>query len=384
MKTPEHLAERLRRQWQNADHREARLLESGEWPLHLPIGKPSPQLVANSIETVRAHIDAWQAVTIGTVKWSPQTYRATAGALELPSAWHLQKPSDWVDACDRSEITAEYSAMSQLCRGTPPSDHALWVRQRYLWQNKPIEEILRAAKLADALSPGCAQGRPLRALSIEGIDSKFFERHRRLIIELLDRRHNGCVSEQGLESFLDATNDHDHWLLLSDLDGSLLPFSQQRVRASELASSRQIPGAKVIIVENEQVQHLLPKLPQTIAILGSGNNLSWLTSPALDGKPLAYWGDLDTWGLRLLAQARRQRPNLQALLMNHDIFQAQANDKAVNEPEHAQLPEHGLSTIETQLFILLAKLPKGRLEQEFLPQSTVHQALFHWSESTSI
>jgi len=47
------------------------------------------------------------------------------------------------------------------------------------------EEVIRAAKVALPLSHGCAEGRPLRALSILGTDSKFFGRHRALLVAAL-------------------------------------------------------------------------------------------------------------------------------------------------------------------------------------------------------
>ena len=68
-------------------------------------------------------------------------------------------------------------------------------------------------------------------LSIEGIDTKFFERNAQLVTALLDVRFDGEVSKIGLASFLGAFTESDHWLLLLDLDGSLLPFKQMRVRA---------------------------------------------------------------------------------------------------------------------------------------------------------
>jgi hypothetical protein len=83
-----------------------------------------------------------------------------------------------------------------------------------------------------------------------------------------------------------------------------------------------LPGSRVLVVENESSLYQLPQVSGTIAILGAGLNLGWLEAPGFDGKQLAYWGDLDTWGLQMLAAARRYRPQLRALLMTRDIFDA--------------------------------------------------------------
>ena len=54
----------------------------------------------------------------------------------------------------------------------------------------------------------------------------------------LTARFDGEVSKIGLESFLGAIAEGEHWLLLLDLDGSLLPFRQMRVRSSDLRAGR--------------------------------------------------------------------------------------------------------------------------------------------------
>ena len=120
------------------------------------------------------------------------------------------------------------------------------------------------------MTAGCALGRPLRALSALGVDSKFFERNRGLLIQLLDVRFEGEVSDRGLgEEFLGALSEGDHWLLVAPLGPGLLPFSQQRIRASELQSVA-LPGSHVLIVENERCLHQLPALADTVACWGRG------------------------------------------------------------------------------------------------------------------
>ena len=94
----------------------------------------------------------------------------------------------------------------------------------------------------------------MRTLSLEGVDTKFFERNARLVTTLLDARYDGEVSQIGLETFLGAVTEGDHWLLVMDLDGTLLPFQKQRVRSSELRDIA-LPGERLLIVENECCQH---------------------------------------------------------------------------------------------------------------------------------
>jgi hypothetical protein len=119
------------------------------------------------------------------------------------------------------------------------------------------------------------------------------DRHRTLMTQLLDVLFDGEVDNLGLEGFLGALDDTDHWLLIAPLERGLLPFRQLRIRAKELMAAT-LPGSRVLVVENESSLYQLPQVSDTVAILGAGLNLGWLEAPRFDGKQLAYWGDLDT------------------------------------------------------------------------------------------
>lgn len=75
MKTPEVLARQLARQWENADTREARLLDPGAWPVRLPVGKPPPSVVERDPARVREHLKQWREVRVGIVHWKPIPYQ---------------------------------------------------------------------------------------------------------------------------------------------------------------------------------------------------------------------------------------------------------------------------------------------------------------------
>ncbi len=383
MKLPTELAARWARQWENPDLREARLLdEPGAWPASLPVGRPTAAEVGERWQTTAAGLRAWREVRHGTVRWESATYRATGAPIEVPVAWELGDAADWVAASGDRRVRSEYESLRALLGETDPLFHRVLVRERSLWKSKPLDEVLRAAQLVLLLEPGCAAGQPLRSLSRRGIDSKFFERHRGLVQRLLDLRHDGEPSRQGLETFLDAARGDEHWLLLADLGGDFagdpaLPFPRLRLRSADLAA--RLEARALLVVENERCLHLIPnELPGVIAVLGTGDNLSWLASPRLRETRIAYWGDLDTWGLTLLARARRHAPHLVPLLMTREIFDAHA-DAAVTEATPAsEEPPAGLTEKETAFYRHLRSLACGRLEQEFLASQIVHEAVRRW------
>jgi hypothetical protein len=378
MKSPAELALRWARQWEVADTREQRLLDARSWPVSLPIGKPSAAEFTQRTTDVREHLKRWRGVDVGRVLWEPVTYRGGSEPVDVPVQWVLNSPSEWSAACNEPAVRKEFERLGRLVAASDPVFHRTLVRQRHLLQDRPEAEISQAIELARALTPGCAAGRPLRALGACGVDSKFFERHRTLIVQLLDARFDGQVGDLGLEAFLEALDEGEHWLLVVPLAPGLLPFAQQRVRAREIAT-RPLPGSHFVIVENERCLHQLPSLPDTVAVLGAGLNLEWLRAAWLQDRRIAYWGDLDTWGLLMLSRARERQPHLESLLMNRGLFETHAPTSAVVESSPAgEQPPNGLTGSERELYVYLRQLPKGRLEQETVPREQVIAEFMEW------
>ena len=389
MKSPQELAARLAQHWNSADWRERQLLgAAAAWPLTLAIGQPDTAVFLNDAAALRCHLQQWRAVEqhgLGSVQWQERRYRGSSDAIAVPTHWQLAKPSQCIAAIrhfkvpGHAQVKSDYARLSTLIAGVErPGFQRLLVRRLVQWRETPTEAVIAAAHTALQLEPGCAQGKPLRALAVQGNDTKFFERHASLLTALLDERFDGEASRQGLVSFLGALPEDDHWLLIAPLSPDLLPFAQMRVRASELLTTP-LPDSRILLVENERCLHQLPQpVAHTIAVLGAGLTLGWLAAPWLQERSVAYWGDLDTWGLRMLATARHHLPHLHALLMDRATFSAHQH-LAVAEPVHAPEPISGAQTPEeAALQAHLRAQARGRLEQEFLPTDTVHRAVRTW------
>lgn len=393
MKSPAHLAQQLARQWQRADWRERHLLHAGDgdaWPLRLPIGVPDAARFSDDSAALRQHLRQWRDVAArgpGVVQWTQRSYRAGSAPVDVPTHWLLARPADCVAALARhggragAQAAASHQALAAVLAQMDARFHRLLLRRLALWQGVPANAVATAARMALALEPGCAQGLPLRALAVAGNDSKFFERHASLLIALLDERFDGEASRQGLTNFLGAQPEGEHWLLLAPLSPGLLPFARQRVPTSDLHTTA-LPARHILLVENERCLHLLPQpLAGTIAVLGAGLNLGWLAAPWLQGCRVAYWGDIDTWGLQMLATARGLLPQLTALLMDRATFDAHAA-QAVAEPVPCDPPPSArLHAPEQALDAHLRTLAKGRLEQEFIAPAAVARAVRDWHDT---
>jgi len=382
VRSPEQVGRLLAGQWYRTPTRLARLLSPESWPLVIPLARPPAALAAGGgWAEVRAHLDAWRRVRVGTVEWGAVAYRGVGEPIEVPVRWVLESPSEWVAASGSDEVAAEHAALSRLVAGAHPRYRRFLVERRGLVVRHPEAEVATALAVAEQLSEGCAAGVPLRALPVAGIDTKFFERNRQLMTAALDVRFDGVVSEVGLEGFLGAAGPDGHWLLVADLDGSLLPYRRIRLTDGDVAAEG-LPGQRLLVVENERCLHALPALAGTVAVLGAGLNLGWLGAATLAGHAVGYWGDVDTWGLVMLARARSVRPDLVPLLMDAGTFDGH-DERAVAEPRPAEAPVAGLTASEAALFARLSSAVRGRLEQELLEPELVRDTVTRWAGNPS-
>lgn len=463
MKTVQQISQQLTKQWQNPKYRIQRLL-GNDLPFVLNIGKPRSKDIKDNTHSVRQHLQQWQDFDkkhIGSIDWQSHHYRALGSSLNYPASLTLHTASDWQvmltdPVCQQQlDVIIELwqQAFVQAFRQNFPelslAQLSVFVRQIQHIHEYPIATLIQLLLLANILSPNCAQGLPLRALTLEQIidsmfssstpaidlvqdnlaveqksnataklakwmatwtdkldihlalDSKFMERHRHLLTLLLDTRFLGQVNRLGLDKFLGADKYHTHWLLL--LDGNQLsldhpsphpqwmPFAHMRVRDTDLATmtAQALPHQWVLIVENEQCLHLLVRLQQyladTLVILGAGRNLAWLAGKCWQHKQLGYWGDIDSWGLAMLSQARSQQPHLTALMMDDATWQQHQSSSVSEGTAYPSLPSN-LQTQEQELFLRLVNTPDGntnRLEQEYLHPQWVEHHIRQWKNSAT-
>jgi hypothetical protein len=247
MKSPQDLVAHLARQWRRNDWREQHLQRTaGAWPITLPIGAPDAGIFRDAGPALREHLRQWRSLAElgpGTVQWEPRSYRGSAAPLDIPTRWTLSRPSEYLKAITHfggpahAQIAADYQALATVLGAVDARFHRLLLRRLALWRHLPTDQVITATRVALQLEPGCAAGKPLRALAVAGNDSKFFERHDSLIKALLDERFDGEASRQGLTGFLGASPEGEHWVLVAPLADGMLPFARQRVTTAELQTT---------------------------------------------------------------------------------------------------------------------------------------------------
>lgn len=226
----------------------------------------------------------------------------------------------------------------------------------------------------------------LRHIDVPGIDTKFVERHQRLLtrllVEVLPRERVGASQKTFTARF--GFRDKPHYTrlrLLAPVAGIPPALTELRLRTDELAALG-LDTRTVFIIENEISYLAFPDVPQAVAIFGQGFGLTALERLTwLHDRELVYWGDIDTHGFAILNRLRARFDNVRSILMDHDTLLAHPN-QLVTEPDPIDEALPHLTESERSLYQDLVEDRFGRsvrLEQERVRFSLVRTALQPWT-----
>ncbi len=230
-------------------------------------------------------------------------------------------------------------------------------------------------------------GRYLRQLEIPGIDTKFIERHKPLLWELLkiiipqSANTAGMAKDQIVEKFSGSGFEQRYGLKYDEpavrfrlLDPALndgLGLKDMTVPVSDFKKAK-IACSRVFVTENKINGLSFPICPKSIVVFGLGYGLGMLSDVDwLKEREIIYWGDIDTHGFAILSQIRSFLPQARSFLMDSDTF-LRFRQLCVEEPEESRFTGKlsNLTQDESKFFDNLREGRLGfrpRLEQERIP-----------------
>lgn len=210
----------------------------------------------------------------------------------------------------------------------------------------------------------------MRQMDIRGVDTKFVEKRKGILTELLDR----ILPESGINQtatsfemrfglrekptrvrmrFLDCR------LFMHGLADIKVPVEQMAVYRPDVS--------KVFITENEINGLSFPDVKDSIVIFGLGYGVDAIKAVKwLEEKEIYYWGDIDTHGFVMLDRVRSFLPQTKSVLMSEDILLSYKDLWSIEDkPFLGELSR--LTKAENQLLSSLQDNSWGervRLEQE--------------------
>lgn len=333
--------------------------------LDLPVRGPSPGQVGDDLDAVRRWVSELVAgsadgrrfelvhVPIGGRHVGRNRVPGRARVTTYEQAWHLLGVTAQV---------AAYRRVLDLSAGLP--EVRAWAATqplRALEVTAEWEQVVAAYRWLDSVR---GSGRWLREITAPGVDTKFVERHRGVLSQLLnvDRSPAGFLVSLGLRAKPESMR------LRFDASALGLPdvLSEGAFRVEELAG---LPAAvrTGVIVENEITYLTMPVPHGGVVIWGKGFEVSRAGAlPWLGDADVRYWGDLDTHGFAILNQLRARLPQTESFLMDRTTL-VEHRDRWVREPSPTAARLDRLTPDEGALYSDLVADRLGnavRLEQE--------------------
>ena len=380
----------LQKEWTSSRNLRDRLLGQRPFPLQVSLRVPTGAQALKQVDRFHAFIKQWQqSPQQHQITWIQKQYREL-GSHNVPATLSFDSMQQLIDFLGPKAMGRRQRWEQRMAPILELDADLYPVLVRHLTRLEQMSEddTVLIARLVAQLHQHIGRDSYLRALPLQQVDTKFLENNFALIADLLDAHLDGEITQaNGLMNWLGCLEIPKAWLLVRPL----CPQSRQRLcglpilqLAAQTLRETALPARHILIVENKQSGYGLPQLADTIAVFGGGANVSWLDADWLHDKHIAYWGDIDTWGFKLLSDARQHLPSLRALMMDKQTF-GQFQQRAVSEPSPVDKLPPNLFADEIELF---DELQQGsyrglRLEQERLSFDYITDQLTSWQKQNS-
>ncbi len=359
--------------------------ESDGWSQTIPLGTPTQNDAADDPVAVRTWIEAWNAWELrqepGEVLWETRQW-PRLGSQRLPTSLRLGSTVEVARLADQAtrwnQAVVRYARLINICAGLagrPATQRLFDALADY--SDIDFERLLSLLRWVDAHP---SSGLQMRQLPVAGLDTKWVEQRRGLIIDLsLARIRQPHVEPAGrdLHTLLGLAKPPTRLrlrVLGEDLRRQIGGLDDIEAPIADLAGMPIAPKL-VLIVENLESGLALPPMPGTVALMKLGHAVNLVRQlPWLRDSRVVVWGDIDTHGFAILDRARGALPQAESMLMDA----ATLLDHRILWVEEVQPysgpPLDRLTAQEKFVFDGLTEgtwSPRVRLEQERVPWSQV-------------
>jgi len=335
-------------------HRRKLLLDA--FPGHgFPLHPPTARAAAADEKGARRFVRDWEGVP--GVVWENRDWTAAgAGRHPVPVRFEV----DSLDALvQEAELGAEWAAWVQRrdLLVDAGCDREAVVTAIALWADQGMPTLETALRVVTWFRERPGVTVLPRAVAVEGVDTKWLERHRPLVETLLAATRGVSGREDlGLLAPPDRVRMRFH---PGEGPGGL---SDVEVPVEELAAVS--PARGILMVENLSSFLALPTWPGVVHVWGVGYRAASLAAePWFRAAPLLYWGDLDADGFSILSNVRGIHGDVTSVLMDVDTVRRWSR-LGVPDREFQVRSYPGLTEAEGAAVEALIMVGHLRIEQE--------------------
>ena len=318
---PDAVRETLWKRYQN-QHRDW-LTGHGKWPMALSLGVPSEEEATKHFDVVSAWVKAWSTWSgPGEITWHERQWRRL-GTQRLPERLNLRDPAEVATLLgDGPRWERAQERFRQLVARWPRLEARL-PRHFSALADYSAADFDRLVVMLAWLEGHPNSDLYPRQLPIAGIDSKWIEARKSLIVDLLLHLRSSRSEATdfyvacGLRPLptimrLRILDMGLRWPLggLTDIAAPVEDLAKLDLKISNL-----------YIVENLQSGMAFGDLPRSVVIMGLGYSVDLLANlPWVVRAKSFYWGDIDTHGFAILNRARSYITTLESLLMDEETL----------------------------------------------------------------
>jgi hypothetical protein len=349
------------------------LAGDGAWPMAISLGVPSEKDAQQHGDGIHDWVSRWQSWHgAGTLEWHARQWRAL-GSQRLPKRMILADPSEVADWLGEHARWAQALARYQRLTARWPALAQYLPRHFAVMADYGDAEFERLEALLGWLESNPQSNLYPRQLPVPGIDSKWLERRKGLLVGLMAAMQ-GEVPD-GLDLYrCCGLRPLPYLVRLRLLDPNLRAcaggLGDVSAPVAELAKLR-LPVRRVFIVENTQTGLAFEDMPGAAVLMGLGYGVDVLGKlPWISGTRCVYWGDIDTHGFAILSRARVYVPQMESALMDECTLIGNKGLWSTEQEQHGACELPRLTDEEQAVFIGLKEQRWGlnvRLEQERIP-----------------
>ena len=322
------IRDELRRKWDSGAILRVLLDSDDLFPLTLSLKKPKSVDMSNSFPEVREWIEELRAnctkkLGYGFELIDKEISHRQLGRNVIPT--HAQVPTidDALKLIKKTREADEFRANSKLILSQYPQ-LAEWVQKYPLKVLRHKDDWAGILAVLNWFNEYPNSGLYMRQMDIRGIDTKFVEKRKGILAELLDRIFPAPDSDGANASFEVRYGlcEKPKRIRMRFLESKLFLHGLSDITAPVNQIAAYKPDVlKVFITENEINGLSFPDVKNSVVIFGLGYGVDVLKSVEwLIDKEVYYWGDIDTHGFAILDKVRSFVPKAKSILMTEDVL----------------------------------------------------------------
>ena len=400
MKTPADVralaTKRFQRERLNALREALGCAVTTTWPWVVPLGRPTERDVLTNAQLVLAWRDAWvDAKASGDfeVETDVIAWRAI-GTQTVPVRVLFVNTNAIAKVAGLLPLWTQVVTRAKRFVALWPGIEEAMVREWAMLADWSDDAVLALERVLMWFVDHPKSGLYLRQLPIEGVDTKWFTEPRkkvvqRLLVAIREAKESVPLMAESSEA-LDPDTTFEtvcglkplpkliRGRLLDEVDQKLFyGLSDLSLPLDEWAQLPLYPEI-VFISENLQTGLAFEAHPKSVVFFGLGAGVTQLAAiPWVRTARIIYWGDVDTYGLEILAHLRSVLPQTESVMMNRQTLEAfRGLAVAENRQASGAHVEH-LRENEREVFdaLKVGDLARLRLEQERIPWPVARETL---------